>query len=422
MINDHFLQNLAESIKNNFSAVAFLKPTRHCKSLFLIGLVWISLFFPIGWRFWLDYLPKIDYLSFLFTPADALFIGLFLFIPKTKTFFKAGLFFLPFILISFLNPPIMSGLFYLRFLIYPLVFIYLFSSFKTQISIVARYALYGLGGLSLIEFFWRNLLVQSGPFSFFVLNRQLFLSSLFFPHPNILAFVLTSLILTLVLYQTRPSATATYLTLAALAATGSFFAVLFLVIALFPIWLYRKNNWILYLIPLFLTLLLSDPTLALSRRLLWLPLTSFYSFFIGHGPAAALQVFAKISPIKSHPESYWYLQPPHNAWLIWFYDFGLFGLVWIVFWAGRLFFHSSLIKKAALAGLTLWGLFDHFFITTPTGQIFLSLVIALLLTAPPQKPASRNQPLEPVMHTPGVQQRCTPGVCKYLSFDTLLSY
>ncbi len=357
-----------------------------------------SLIIPAGFHFWLQTNPpQVNYLKTTILPADVLALVLFVFLLKNTSFIKSFVFTLPILLISLFHNHLF---FYLRFLIYPPLFYWLFSNHYPLTQKVLKIIFYLLILTSGLLFLIANLTpLFSLPFKTYLSGHPLFLSSLPFTHPNTLAFVV------LVIYTTTRLFTQNLnvlLSFFSLLTTGSFFSAITLTLthlAFLPKSLLKK-----------ITTLLAGPTLIIStllfsldannlfNRLTFLPVrSSVLELFFGHGPTQSITA-PKTNPLFT-PDPYWFFQPPHNTWLIIFYELGLLVFVWLAYLAVKLFFALKTQEKIVFLGFLFWSLFDHFFITTPTGQIFTSLLIAHFLFIS-QQPKPKTKIPNPKNSTP----------------------
>ncbi len=339
------------------------------RSWFLGVVFFISLFLPFRWIFWLGW-QRLNYFSLSFGLAEAwIIVSFFLFLFRQRRWW--WLFLLLFVG-GYLSKTIFISYWWLHFYFYLKWFLLTLTGcyFLRLVKKEWLEKLYFFTLLILVlsgvgEFLWTNFISLNGSFRYFFFGRYWYLSHLFFSHPNVFAFALVSLFWSWFLVSKNKKDKLVWLIVAlGIVISGSFTGG----VILFG-WslLFQPSLWWLTVPLLLLTGVTTDWTSA-GLHFGWL----FFS--PGQGGFWPTLVVSKTIPHLS----YWSTQPVHNTFYLvskslgWFY---LLILIGVLFGLG---IRSNKKGRWILIFLILWGLIDHFFLTTYLGSNMTAFLLVNL--------------------------------------------
>ncbi len=340
---------------------------------------YLGLFFPWGWVFWLSW-RRLNYYSFTFSLADAwLVVFFFLGLGGKWLKFKTKLLLLLLgggIYFFYQSASLFWWLrfyFYLRVVLLSLLGAYLSQRVsRRQLRIFFSFSLFFLALVVIIDTVWLNFSLATSPFHFFFLDRYWAWPTLFFPHPNVLAFAGVSLFLSwlLLTYKNKhhPSneslvhwlAVSLIITLSGSLSGG---LIIFLLSLIFEP---RFSPLI------FLDLFLLGGTTdwqGVKLHFSWLFPSSFS--FSSFWPTSRLS-------LNVPQAGEWFAQPVHNTFYLigrgvgWFWLVVAFGGLVYLWWRGEK------VSRWVILSLILWVMVDHFFITTTLGQNLTALLLSVV--------------------------------------------
>ncbi len=347
---------------------------RNKRGFWLYVFFLLSLFFPVGWTFWLGW-QRLNYYSFTFSLADAwLAVCLLCFLVTQKTKLYLKLFLILFGLVLFMfyrhQPLFWWVRFYYLFRLVVLSIIggcLLHRVPKDGLNDVLSVLLVGFIGSTFFSFVWLNFFSFSSPFRVFLLGRYWYFPTLFFPHPNILAFAVLSLFFGLLLLDADRSIWWWLGTALVVLLTGSLTGG---VILLFVGFALLRWGAIWFLLMIYLLSLLTD----------WSEAELHFSWLYPHS-MSLLSFWPTTDLALSLPNSnVWATQPIHSTFFLVGLGIGWLWLILGVLALLYLFFKAKRVGSWLLLAFFLWLLIDHFFITSWLGQNLTAFFISLIIS------------------------------------------
>ncbi len=403
-------QSLLEKAERELSSLSLDK--------LLVFLLLLLLPTQLGKHFWpnFSYVEgiRIDYLSPTLYLTDLIFVLLFLKNYKEIKLEKANpyiLFLISLVSLGILisqNP--LSGIYFLA-KIFEMSFIAVYFYKHVSIDFLTRVLSIGLvfesliallqfinkGSLNLFYFLGERTFDSQTPnIANAVIDGNLILRPYAtFPHPNVLAgFLLTVILLIILIVKPKTNFEKVYFNLclflgsATLALTLSRVPIILFVI-LIPLLLIKTKRYLSLLLMEAFCLVLLIPYLARFTPSL------FDSSLVERGN----QVMASLSMIKDHPvfgvglnnflnslplyyqenTNYFFLQPVHNIYLLVVSQIGIIASLIVGYYCLKLIKAVKLEKRIILLALLFLGLFDHYLLTLQQGQLLLAVLVGVSL-------------------------------------------